>query len=147
MQTQVTVDVAAQGSEVFAVMADLSNYRELIPLVHSVKQVASSEPWLWEVELRAKVGPFARSKKLTMTRTVNESPNRLVFARHETDNRDHAQWTLSVDITDAGAATQISLHLLYGGRLWTGGVLEKILHDNIAVGAANLQNRFGSPKR
>ena len=44
----------------------------------------------WRVELRARVGPFARSKQLRMVRTVYEPERIARFERIEDDERDHA---------------------------------------------------------
>jgi len=108
---------------------DLALYNAWMPLVHSVEPVDATT---WNVELRAKVGPFARSKRLRMTRTVNE-PLHIVFERHEVDGKSHAPWLLSVTLQSRDTETVVSVHLEYQGTLWTGGLLDKVLRDHIAV--------------
>ena len=108
---------------------DLERYNAWMPLVHSVEQEDSNT---WNVELRAKVGPFARSKRLRMTKTVDE-PTRIVFQRNEVDGKSHAPWLLSVTLQSHGAETLVVVQLEYQGTLWAGGLLDKVLRDHIAV--------------
>jgi carbon monoxide dehydrogenase subunit G len=108
---------------------DLALYNAWMPLVHGVERVDSTT---WNVELRAKVGPFARSKRLRMTKTVDE-PSRIVFERREVDGKSHAPWLLSVTLQPRGNETLVSVQLEYQGTLWTGGLLDKVLRDHIAV--------------
>ncbi|MSO59088.1 MAG: SRPBCC family protein [Ilumatobacteraceae bacterium] len=95
----------------------------------------------WNVELRARVGPLARSKRLLMKRTTSEvaangDTAKVVFERAESDGRQHAQWVLTIDLTTAepSASTRVDVELFYGGALWTGGILERVLADNIRSG-------------
>ncbi len=105
----------------------------------------------WTVELRARLGPFARSKRLRMVRrAVTEHDDatagveRLVFERRELDGRQHAPWVLTVELIslDSGG-TRLAVRLEYGGRLWTGGVLDRILADEIARARETLLSLLG----
>ena len=54
--------------------------------------------------------------------------------RAEVDGRRHSMWRLSATITPDGTSeerTQLRMLLHYGGSLWTGGVVERVLHDEI----------------
>lgn len=108
-------------------------------LVHRVEALpADALGPAWSVELRAHVGRLARSKRLRMVRVVRDD-DRVVFERHESDGRRHSPWVLTVTlapavVTDGAAGTRLAMHLHYGGRLWTGGVLERILADEIERG-------------
>ncbi len=113
---------------------DLSLYNAWMPLVHAVDRVDATT---WNVELRAKVGPFARSKRLRMIRTVDE-PLHIVFERHEVDGKSHAPWLLSVMLQPRESETVVSVQLDYQGALWTGGLLDKVLRDHIAVAKERL---------
>lgn len=104
-------------------------------LVHRVESVGDSA---WDVELRAKVGPFARSKRLRMVRTAAEPNSRVTFQRVEVDGRSHAPWVLTATIESAGDRCTLTMHLHYGGVLFTGGVLERVLGDKIEAGRARL---------
>jgi carbon monoxide dehydrogenase subunit G len=124
-----SVLVPALTEQVRPHVEDLALYNAWMPLVHGVERVDSTT---WNVELRAKVGPFARSKRLRMTKTVDE-PSRIVFERREVDGKSHAPWLLSVTLQPRGNETLVSVQLEYQGTLWTGGLLDKVLRDHIAV--------------
>ena len=116
--------------------------------MHGVDSSAPSDGQpAWDVELQAQVGPFARSKRLRMVRVVHEPVFRVVFERAETDGRQHSPWRLSVllDSTEAAGETAITMQLTYGGNLWTGAVLERVLDDHVERGAAALSALLAEP--
>lgn len=126
--------------DLFDWVDDLSRYPQWTSLVH---RVAPAEPRdgvpAWDVELRARLGPMARSKRLRMVRTVHDRPSSAVFERAELDGRRHAPWILTVELTPAdGGSTRLSVDLHYGGTLWTGGLLERALADQIESGRERL---------
>ena len=143
MEIERSVVVAGPPGRVFRFVDDLVQYPDWMGLVH---EVAVLEPDAgrpaWEVELRAQVGPFARSKRLRMVRTVHESDRRAVFERAEVDGRSHAAWVLDVrlDPTSDSSST-VTMLLRYGGSLWTGAVLQRVLDDHVEQGAEALQRR------
>jgi carbon monoxide dehydrogenase subunit G len=111
-------------------VADLSRYTAWMPLVHAVQAVG---PDVWSVELRAKVGVFARSKRLTMKRTTN-TDSLVIFERYESDNRQHAPWVMKVSLSESNDGCVVDIDLSYGGNLWTAGVLDKILAHQVDLG-------------
>jgi hypothetical protein len=139
----VVVDVAPEV--VYPFVADLAAYPAWMRLVHDAERldVGDGDAPAWSVEIRAQVGPFARSKRLRMER-VDAVPGRFaVFERAEVDGRDHARWALRVELDDGSSesdqpSTTVRMHLAYDGRLWTGGVLEKVLDDQIRRGRQGL---------
>ena len=151
MRTSESVVVPAPPSVVFAHVADLAAYPAWLGLVHAVESVAvsSSARPAWDVELRARVGPLARSKQLRMERTELEPDQLVVFERAEIDGRDHARWALRAELQSIAAVqTRLTMHLAYDGALWTGGVLERVLEEEIRhgrVGLVRLVN--GEPMR
>jgi hypothetical protein len=82
-------------AEVLPYVADLSQYQLWMPLIHGVESIGQG---VWKVELRAKVGVFARSKRLTMVRTA-QSEDHVVFERQEDDGRQHAPWVMEVSLS------------------------------------------------
>lgn len=133
-----SVTVPADVSAVKPVVSDLGRYPEWMPLVFSaVTQSVDT----WDVELRAKVGIFARSKRLRMMRT-HDAPDRIVFERHEADGRRHAPWTLIVTLEGSGKSTLVTMDLSYGGTLWTGGVLDRVLASHVEQGKTGLVRMF-----
>ncbi len=131
--------MTAPPGRVFPHVAALDEYPSWLRLVHSATRQTPPEPPAWSVEIRAQVGPFARSKRLRMQRTVNE-PYRLVeFERAEVDGRQHARWVLRVELEPAaGSSTLVTMHLAYDGSLWTGGLLDRVLDGEIRNGRDGL---------
>ncbi len=143
MDVAANVDVPVSVEILFGYISDLKNYESWLEMVHSVKpfsQVASTSQDLdaWIVELRARLGPFARSKRLRMVQKICEAPYCVVFERAENDGRSHSAWVLSATVspTDNGSSLQMNLH--YSGSLFTGGLLERALADQIEQGREKL---------
>jgi hypothetical protein len=135
-----TVEAPVGAEKLFAVVADLATYPHWLGIVHQVtaEPSGSGEPSAWLVELRGKVGPFARSKRLRMVRSICESPNKVVFERQETDGRKHSPWVLTAQVGAASVGSNLTVKLHYGGTLFTGGVLERLLADQIVQGRERL---------
>lgn len=148
-----SVAVPGPAERAFDLVDDLASYPRWMDLVHDVaiSDSGSGDP-AWDVELQAQVGPFTRSKRLRMVRTVHEPYERVVFERSETDGREHAAWVLAVDLVatnSVGSDTstvEVTMALAYGGRLWTGAVLQRVLDDHVERGADSLV-RLLSPDR
>jgi hypothetical protein len=129
-----SVDLYVPKEQVLPYVADLSQYLLWMPLIHEVEPINDD---VWTVELRAKVGVFARSKRLTMKRTTHTT-DRLVFERQEDDGRQHAPWIMEVSLAETTNGCTVSIHLSYGGNLWTAGVLDKILAHQVDLGKKTL---------
>jgi hypothetical protein len=99
------------------------------------------------VELRARVGPFARSKRLRMVRTIFEPERRVRFERIQDDERDHAQWILEARLDEAHGGTNLTMDLEYTGDLWGDAVLSRILDDEVRRGKRALQDLLTSTPR
>lgn len=142
-----TVDVDADleapcdAATVFAHVDELHDYPAWMSLVHRADPLGpdgEGRP-AWQVELRARVGPLARSKRLRMVRTVHDPDGGQVrFERAEADGRSHAAWVLDARVSDSAGGSRLEMHLHYGGRLWTGGVMERVLADQIEAGRERL---------
>jgi hypothetical protein len=91
----------------------------------------------WSIELRAKVGPLARSKRLRMVRTVDE-PDRVRFERAELDGRQHSPWVLDAQVRSTSSGSRVVMSLHYGGRLG-GGAVERLLRDEIEASRPRLR--------
>ena len=142
MQIERDTLVPAPTETVFALVDDLSVYPVWMELVHDVREEPSTgDRRTWSVELQAQVGPLARSKRLRMTRVVHEPDRRVVFEREEIDGKRHSPWILAAMLRPDGPAagnTRLTMTLTYGGNLWTGAVLQRVLDDHIERGAAAL---------
>lgn len=140
------MDISAELSapcsvpELFSWIDDLSRYTPWMGLVHRADRVEDRDGRpAWDVELRARIGPFSRSKRLTMTRVVCRTNAEVVFERSETDERQHSMWRLSAMVaatkstttSATGFESHLEMRLHYGGGLWTGGLVERALADEI----------------
>ena len=142
MRTSESVDVPAPPAAVFPYVADLSAYPAWLPLVHEAV-AAPGDGAAWEVELRARVGPFARSKRLRMALTEHVTDRLVVFERAEVDGRDHARWALRAELVEIDGGTRVTMHLAYDGGLWTAGILERVLDEEIRRGRDGLVTLVG----
>jgi len=133
MHQNVTAPVAAPVGHVASIIGDLATYPHWLDLVASSERDSNDEGRpAWLVTIRAKVGPFARSKKLRMAQTAHDvagGVSMFRFERRETDGRDHSAWTLDASVgprhSDA-TMSMVTMDLRYEGRLWT-APLEPIL--------------------
>ena len=84
-----------------------------------------------------------------MIRTDYEPDRLAVFDRAEVDGREHARWTLRAEVEPSGdESTELTMHLAYDGALWTGGLLERVLDDEIRRGRSGLVELVrGGPTR
>jgi hypothetical protein len=128
----VTADLLAPcpPPELFAWVEDLDRYPQFLDIVtRAVPDPAEAEP-AWHVDLRGRLGPLARTKRLRMVRTVHEAPHRVVFERREVDGRDHSPWVLSAEVAPVEDGCRLVMSLHYGGGLF-GPVVERALRDAI----------------
>jgi len=138
MDVTASLDSPCSAERLFELVDDLSTYPQWNGLVHS----AVAEPGTdaaWTIELRATLGPMARSKKLRMVRTVRDSKTCTVrFERDQADGRKHSPWVLDAKIVEHDGMATLTMQLHYGGSLWTGGVLERVLTEQITSGRERL---------
>jgi hypothetical protein len=130
----VTADLVAPCTpdELFAWVDDLGRYPQwlqIVPRARSVEAQRGDPGPAWSVDLRGRLGPFARSKRLRMARTVHE-PGRVRFERVEHDGRQHAPWVLAAEVTEATGGSRLRMHMHYGGSL-VGPLIERLLADEI----------------
>ncbi|MFK7918251.1 MAG: SRPBCC family protein [Ilumatobacter sp.] len=136
MQIVRSLRTAAAPERLFVHLDDLVDYPAWMPLVHEVEQLDESS---WLVELRAQVGPFARSKRLRMERTSMVANERAVFERREQDGREHSRWVLRADLAvDDDGLTELTMTMSYDGSLWAGPILERVLDDQVRRGSERL---------
>jgi len=141
MRIERSVVLPGPESVVFELLDDLGRYPEWMDLVHDVTELAPTPDGrrAWDVELRAQVGPLARSKRLRMVRSVHEPTSTVVFERDEVDGRRHSPWVLqSTLVSSAPSQIEVTMTLSYGGNLWAGAVLERVLDDHVERGALAL---------
>jgi hypothetical protein len=130
----VTADLAAPcgPADLLAWVSDLGRYPDWLSIVTKATPTGASpddEGPAWLVDLRGRLGPLARSKRLRMVRT-SLADDRAIFERREADGRSHAPWVLEATVAPTEDGSHLVMHLHYGGALW-GPVLERMLGDEI----------------
>jgi hypothetical protein len=152
MDVTADLDAPCPAARLFASLDDLSSYPEWLEIVERA-EVAPSHPdddgdAAWLVDLRGRLGPLARSKRLRMVRTTCDAPGLVRFERREHDGRNHSDWVLEAEVhtLDGGMdapASRLVMHLHYGGA-FGGSVLEKLLSDAIERSRPALLERLRS---
>lgn len=145
MNLTVEMDLPVPVTAVEPFIGDLTAYPRWMGLVHAVSPADVHGGH--RVELRGKLGPFARSKMLRMVRV--EDPDFIRFERCELDGRNHGRWDLRASLTpiesDGEPLTHLSITLRYEGRLWS-AVVEKILSEEIERAKERLSTLVGSSR-
>lgn len=122
-----SLDAPVAPEELFAWVDDLSRYPAWLEIVPRAEATGDGA---WLVDLRGRLGPLARSKRLRMVRTACEAPRSVRFEREELDGRSHAAWVLEASVAPAADGSRLTMRLHYGGGLF-GPVLERLLRDEI----------------
>jgi hypothetical protein len=128
-----TLDAPCSPADLFRWVEDLGCYPRWLDIVPRAEQ---AEPHpddrgpAWSVDLRGRLGPFARAKRLRMVRTGHEAPDRVRFERAEHDDRQHSPWVLDATVGPMPNGSRLTMDLHYGGRLWV-SPLDRLLTDAI----------------
>ena len=97
MEIVAEMDARCAPEQLFEWVDDLSRYAEWLEIVTRAEPItaadegsgATAEP-AWAVDLRGRMGPLARSKRLRMIRTAHDPPHSVRFERAELDGRNHS---------------------------------------------------------
>ena len=148
MELVAEMEAPCPPDRVFAWIEDLGFYPRWLEIVTRAepRSDADHEGPAWDVDLRGRVGPVARTKRLRMVRTVHQPNQRVVFERHELDGRSHSPWRLDAEVTPvdrASPSSHLRVVLRYEGRFF-GPVLERLLGDEIVGAKVRLLDLLGS---
>jgi len=130
------VELEAAPELVRPLIRDLDRYPSWLSIVAKAAS-ESEDSSAWAVELRGKVGPLARSKRLRMVRTIDE-PEHIRFERRERDGRQHSSWTLDAHVSATSSGSHLVMVLRYGGG-FGGGIVERLLADEIEQSKVRLR--------
>lgn len=138
MDLRASLDADRPPERLFAWVGALDTYDRWLDIVpRSVPAApADGDPGpAWDVTLRGRLGPLARSKRLRMVRTehrapVDGEPGVAVFERRETDGRQHATWRLTATVEATSIGSRLLMDLHYGGTLWV-PLLDRVLTSEI----------------
>jgi hypothetical protein len=120
----------------FAWVDDLARYPEWLSIVPRAVPDGDLRD-AWSIDLRGRIGPLARSKRLRMVRTRHEIPTTVVFERAELDGHEHAAWVLRAEVLPTDRGSHLVMRLHYGGRLWE-PLVERLLRDEIEASKQRL---------
>ena len=137
MDLDATLVAPCSPEHLFTWVEDLQRYPDWLEIV---TRADPADDGAWAVDLRGRLGPLARSKRLRMVRTRHEVPRAVRFERAELDGRDHSPWVLEVDVAPHVEGAELTMRLHYGGGLF-GPVLERVLRDEIERSRLRLLSR------
>lgn len=145
------LDAACTPEVLFAQVADLGGYPDWFGIVHravvdplhmDVAVMPGGAEGAWLVDLRGRLGPMARSKRLRMVRTVCDEPVRVRFERSELDGRNHSAWVLDASVAAIDGGSRLTVNLHYGGS-FGGALLRRMLLDEIEQARPRLAELVG----
>jgi hypothetical protein len=144
MHVTATLDAPCPVADLRRWVDDLERYPLWLGIVPRAEREGGQGQPAWAVELRATLGPLARSKRLRMLRTVDE-PGHLRFERAELDAKDHSEWVLDVAIETIDTGSRLTMGLHYGGA-FGGSILERLLGDEIEASKPRLLELASRPR-
>lgn len=158
MDVNAAVTAQVTPEAMFEVVNDLGRYPEWLDIVARAEPVdgVESDPGpAWLIDLRGQLGPLRRSKRLRMTRTVSDEPNRVRFERREVDGRSHSDWVLEAVVvrsvgasgeeSDSEESVTLEMSLHYGGTMWV-PLLDRLLSDEIRRSRGRLLELLASER-
>jgi hypothetical protein len=135
----VDLDADCAPEVLFAHVADLGAYPAWLGIVDNavphpgldltlgVDGDGDADPGAWLVELRGRLGPVARSKRLRMVRTMFDPP-----------------WVLDARVEQRDGSARLTVDLHYGGS-FGGALLERMLSDEIEQSRPRLAALVAGP--
>jgi hypothetical protein len=136
MDVSAELDAPCDPPTLFAWVDDLERYPQWLSIVPRAERDAEDDT-AWRIDLRGRIGPLSRSKRLRMVRTGHDAPTSAVFERDERDGQEHSAWMLRVDVVPIDDGSRLIMRLHYGGRLWE-PLVERLLRDEIESSKARL---------
>ena len=139
MDVTSTLDAPCDAATLFAAVEVLDAYPawlSIVPVAIAADAAEGDPGPAWLVDLRGRLGPLARSKRLRMVRTAftpimeQDQCRHVRFERHELDGRDHSAWVLDAEVIATDEGSRLTMVLHYGGS-FGGSLLERMLRDEI----------------
>jgi hypothetical protein len=133
MDVRATLDAPVAPAALYPWVAELERYPQWLDIVTravSADGVPGDPGPAWFVQLRGKIGPLSRSKRLRMVRTSADEPRAVTFERRETDGQTHSPWVLRATIEHRDGQSHLEMSLHYGGGLFE-PIVERLLTREI----------------
>lgn len=124
MDLHAHADLDADRDPAFRALEDLATYPHWLAIVAAAAPEGAGvgeagRPEAWLVDLRGRVGPWTRTKRVRMVRTASDPVAGTVrFERQELDGRSHNAWVLTGRASPRGngaGGSHVEVHLHYGG--------------------------------
>ena len=128
MDVAASLDAPYPPAAVFPWVAELERYPAWLDIVRAVEPDGSDA---WRVDLRARLGPLSRSKRLRMVLVETVVDERFRFERREVDGRQHASWVLSGNVAPTDEGSRVTMSLNYSGGTGLPSAVERILGHEI----------------
>jgi len=144
MDVVASLEAPCPPAPLFTWVDDLGRYPQwldIVPRADAVGAHADDDGPAWSVDLRGRLGPFARAKRLRMVRTVHEPDRHARFERREHDGRQHSAWVLDATVSPGADGSTLTMRLHYGGRLWM-PALDRLLAEEIERSRPRLLERL-----
>lgn len=132
----------AAPAAVLAEIEDLPGYSDWHGMVHAVE--ADGDGWL--VDLKGRLGPFTKTKRVRLVRAESTVPGEVRFVRKELDRTDYGGWELQGTVepaTGEGPCT-LRFRLLYDGSSPLTSMLEPVLRAETHRSADRLRQRLAA---
>jgi hypothetical protein len=145
VEMEASLDAPVAAGRLFTVVEDLGGYPAWLDIVRRAEPAeaaVSDEGPAWDVELRGRIGPLARSKRLRMVRTSTEPDRAVRFERRERDGRVHSPWVLEATIAEHPDGARLTMALRYGGG-FGGSLLERLLQEEVDRARPRLLAQLG----
>ena len=146
MDVVASLEAPCPPAVLFPLVDDLGRYPDwldIVPRADAAEPQPDDVGPAWSVDLRGRLGPFARAKRLRMVRTAHDADRHARFERVEHDRRDHSPWVLDAVISTADAGSTLTMRLHYGGRLWV-PALDRLLAEEIERSRPRLLERLST---
>ena len=147
MDVVASLEAPCPVTALFTWVDDLARYPDwldIVPRAVAVDAHPEDVGPAWSVDLRGRLGPFARAKRLRMVRTVHQPDQHARFERCEHDARQHSAWVLDATVEPATDGSTLTMRLHYGGRLWV-PALDRLLAEEIERSRPRLLARLAQP--
>ena len=135
MERRIEVDVPYPVEHTAEVLADLGSYPRWITGVSESTSLGDDR---WAVVLSARIGPFTRSKKLTMRMTETQSGDARTIDCIRDEGPGHGQWHVHYSVAPSVQGSEVNAVLHYEGRWWVPDQLGRVLEGMITSARTGL---------
>lgn len=132
----------AAPAAVLAEIEDLPGYPDWHGMVHAVEPDGDG----WLVDLKGRLGPFTKTKRVRLVRVESTVPGQVRFVRKELDRTDYGGWELqgTVEPATGDGPCTLRFRLLYDGSSPLTSMLEPVLRAETHRSADRLRQRLAA---